>query len=70
MTCKAELTGKRVIEISKRKTSKTCCVCGKEHDIPIWKHTMEYDYGMNLNRDRNNAIPVTEYFVDRLSAIC
>lgn len=58
LTYKAERVGKKVIEISERKTSKTCCVCGKEHDMPIWKRTMECDCGTTIDRDQNSAINI------------
>ena len=41
LTYKAERVGKKVIEISERNTTKTCCVCGMERDMPIWKRIME-----------------------------
>jgi putative transposase len=43
---KAELIGKRVIKIDESYTSKICYVCGKIHDMPLWKRTMEYDCGI------------------------
>ncbi len=41
LTYKAEKIGKRVIEINERGTSKRCYVCGKIHDMPLWKRAME-----------------------------
>ncbi|MCK4270655.1 MAG: transposase [Methanogenium sp.] len=36
LTYKAKRAGKKVIEISERKTSKTCCVCGQAiSNLPI-----------------------------------
>ncbi len=43
LTYKAALIGKKVIEIDERYTSKKCYVCGKKHDMPLWKRTMECD---------------------------
>ncbi|MDD1673545.1 MAG: RNA-guided endonuclease TnpB family protein [Methanomicrobiales archaeon] len=76
LTYKAEQVGKKVIEISERKTSKTCCVCGKEHDMPIWERIMECDCGTVLDRDRNSAINIMVQYlsqkcqVDGLPVLC
>ena len=45
LTYKAELAGKKVIEIDERNTSKRCYACGKEHVMPLWKRTMDCDCG-------------------------
>lgn len=58
LTYKAELIGKRVIKIDERNTSKSCCSCGKTHNMPTWKRTMECDCGHVLDRDRNSAINI------------
>jgi putative transposase len=58
LTYKAALAGKKVIEIDERYTSKTCYVCGKRHDMPLWKRTMECDCGNVLDRDRNSSINI------------
>ncbi len=58
LTYKAALAGKKVIEIDERNTSKRCYVCGKEHDMPLWKRTMECDCGNVIDRDRNSAINI------------
>ena len=53
---KAEIKGKRVIENDERKTSKTCCVCGKIHDMKLWDRTMKCDCGNVLDRDKNSSV--------------
>ncbi len=76
---KAELIGKRVIKIDESYTSKMCYVCGKIHDMPLWKRNMECDCGNYIDRDRNSAINIMlnflsqnalwtgyQYFVDNL----
>lgn len=45
LTSKAELIGKKVTKIDERYTSKMCYVCGKIHDMPLWKRNMECDCG-------------------------
>jgi putative transposase len=63
LTYKAQLVGKKVIEIDERNTSKRCYVCGKEHDMPLWKRTMECDCGNVIDRDRNSAINIMIRFL-------
>ncbi len=66
LTYKATLVGKKVIEISERGTSKTCYVCGKEHDMPIWERTMVCDIcGNNIDRDRNSSINIMYRFLSQ-----
>lgn len=65
LTYKAALAGKKVIEIDERYTSKTCYVCGKRHDMPLWKRTMECDCGNVLDRDRNSSINIMLRFLSQ-----
>ena len=65
LTYKAALIGKKVIEIDERYTSKKCYVCGKKHDMPIWKRTMECDCGNMIDRDRNSAIFIMLRFLSQ-----
>jgi putative transposase len=65
LTYKAEKIGKRVIEINERGTSKRCYVCGKIHDMPLWKRTMVCDCGNNIDRDRNSAINIMINFLSQ-----
>ena len=65
LTYKAELVGKRVIEISEEKTSKTCCVCGKEYDMPIWERSMVCDCGNSMDRDRNSSVNIMFRFLSQ-----
>ena len=60
---KAELIGKKLIKIDESYTSKTCYVCGKSHDMPLWKRNMECDCGNYIDRDRNSAINIMSNFV-------
>ncbi len=65
LTYKAELTGKRVIEINERDTSKQCCVCGKMHDIPLYKRDMVCDCGNNIDRDKNSSVNIMIHFLSQ-----
>ncbi len=65
LTYKAQLAGKKVIEIDERRTSKRCYVCGKLHDMPLWKRTMECDCGNIIDRDRNSAIYIMLRFLSQ-----
>lgn len=63
LTYKAELIGKRVIKIDESYTSKMCCVCGRIHEMPLWKRNMECDCGNTIDRDRNSAINIMGNFL-------
>ena len=66
LTYKAQLAGKKVIEISERNTSKNCYACGEEHDMPLWKRNMECDCcGNEIDRDRNSAINIMTRFLSQ-----
>lgn len=62
---KAELIGKRVIKIDESYTSKMCYVCGKLHEMPLWKRNMECDCGNYIDRDRNSAINIMYNFLSQ-----
>lgn len=55
---KSKLVGKRLIEINERRTTRECCCCGKEHDMPLWKRTMICGCGNNIDRDKNSSINI------------
>ncbi|WP_269851394.1 zinc ribbon domain-containing protein [Methanosarcina horonobensis] len=63
MTYKAELIGKRVTKIDESYTSKMCYVCGKLHEMPLWKRNMECDCGNYIDRDRNSTINIMYNFL-------
>lgn len=65
LTYKAELRGKRVIRIDESYTSRECYLCGKRHDMPLWKRTMECDCGNVMDRDRNSAINIMVRFLSQ-----
>ena len=62
---KAELAGKRIIVIDEAYTSKRCCVCGKEHDMPLWVRVMKCDCGSVLDRDSNSSVNVMLRFLSQ-----
>jgi putative transposase len=66
LTYKAQLAGKKVIEIGEQDTSKRCCICGERHIMPLWKRTMECDVcGNAIDRDRNSAINIMLRFLSQ-----
>lgn len=58
LTYKAKLIGKRIVETDERKTSKRCCVCGKEQDMPLEKREYICDCGNHMDRDRNSSVNI------------
>lgn len=74
LTYKAELIGKRVIEINERGTTKTCCMCGKKQNMPLYKRTYKCNCGNEIDRDKNSAVNIMnrfllqECFVDKQSS--
>jgi putative transposase len=58
LTYKAKRQGKRVIEINERGTTRTCCCCGKQHNMPLYKRVMKCDCGNVIDRDKNSAINI------------
>jgi putative transposase len=58
LTYKAKRIGKRVVENSEYKTSKRCCCCGKEKDMPLQNREYVCDCGNKIDRDRNSSINI------------
>jgi len=65
LTYKAELTGKKVRQINEKDTSKTCCVCGKKHEMPLYKRIMKCDCGNHIDRDINSSINIMSRFLSQ-----
>ncbi len=65
LTYKAKLLGKRTIKINERGTTKTCCVCGKIQDMPLYKRKYICDCGNNIDRDKNSAINILCRFLSQ-----
>lgn len=58
LTYKAELSGKKLIKINEAYTTKMCCCCNKEHDMPISKRIMNCDCGNVIDRDENSSVNI------------
>jgi len=65
LTYKAELVGKRVVEISERETSKRCCCCGREQKMPLYKREYVCDCGNVIDRDKNSAINIMARYLSQ-----
>lgn len=65
LTYKAQLVGKRVIRISEEDTTKTCCVCGKKHDMKVWDRVIKCDCGNEMDRDKNSAVNLMVRFLSQ-----
>jgi len=63
LTYKAEKLGKRVIEISERNTTKTCCICGKVEAKALSDRVMSCNCGNTMDRDLNSAINILLKFM-------
>ncbi len=58
LTYKLKLAGKRIVEIYEGGTSKECCCCGKEQDMPLEKREYICDCGNRIDRDKNSAVNI------------
>jgi len=65
LTYKAQLVGKRVIEIGEEGTTRTCYVCGRTHEMEIWDRTMRCECGNEIDRDRNSAVNLMLRFLSQ-----
>jgi len=65
LTYKAALAGKRVITIDERYTTKTCCVCGAVHEMPLGKRVMDCACGNCIDRDHNSAVNIMVRFLSQ-----
>ncbi len=63
LTYKAEKVGKRVIKISERNTTKTCCVCGKMENRKLSERTIKCNCGNTMDRDHNSSINILLKFL-------
>ncbi len=65
LTYKAELVGKKAMEINEKGTSKTCCVCGSKKDMPLHKRQYMCDCGNDIDRDKNSSINIMCRFLSQ-----
>ena len=63
LTYKAKKIGKRVIKISERNTTKTCCICGKIEAKMLSQRLMNCNCGNTMDRDLNSAINIMLKFL-------
>jgi IS605 OrfB family transposase len=52
---KCLLYGKELVFLDECDTSKTCHVCGKKQDMPLYKRTYRCSCGLIMDRDENSA---------------
>ncbi|KXB03352.1 hypothetical protein AKJ47_02425 [candidate division MSBL1 archaeon SCGC-AAA261G05] len=62
---KAELVGKKVIEISEENSTKECCICGKKENRPLYERTIKCDCGNVMDRDRNSSVNHLKRFLSQ-----
>jgi putative transposase len=67
LSYKAELAGKKVIEIDESYTSKECYACGELHGMPLWVRTMKCDCGNVIDRDRNSSVGIMLRFLSQFA---
>jgi putative transposase len=65
LTYKAQLVGKKVIELDEGGTTRTCYDCGGAHEMEIWDRTMKCECGNELDRDRNAAVNLVLRFLSQ-----
>ncbi len=66
---KCALSGKELIVLDERDTSKTCSGCGKKQPMPLWKrtyHCPNEDCRLVMDRDENSAVNILKRFLARL----
>lgn len=69
LSYKAELVGKKVVEIDESYTSKKCYVCGETHIMPLWVRVMKCDCGNSIDRDKNSSVNIMLRFLSQF-AMC
>lgn len=63
---KCQLSGKELIKLDERNTSKTCSRCGHLQDMPLWKRTYHCENcGLVMDRDDNSADNILARFLAR-----
>ncbi len=63
---KCQLSGKELVKLDERNTSKTCSRCGQMQDMPLWKRTYHCENcGLVMDRDDNSADNILARFFAR-----
>jgi len=58
--------GKELSIIDERDTTKTCHVCKRKKDMPLWQRTYRCENcGLVMDRDENSAVNIYERFLAR-----
>lgn len=66
LTYKAELMGKKIIEINERGTTVEYCVCRNKQDMPLYKRTYICEHcGNTIDRDKNSAVNIMCNFLSQ-----
>ncbi|MGH2496272.1 MAG: RNA-guided endonuclease InsQ/TnpB family protein [Ktedonobacteraceae bacterium] len=66
LTYKCLHFGKELYIISERDTTKTCHVCKRKKDMPLWQRTYRCENcGLVMDRDDNSAVNIYERFLAR-----
>ncbi|MDQ2906091.1 MAG: transposase [Chloroflexota bacterium] len=66
---KCMLSGKDLVILDERDTSKTCSGCGHKQPMPLWKrtyHCLNSDCRLVMDRDENSAVNILKRFFARL----
>jgi putative transposase len=63
LTYKAERVGKRVIRITERDTTKTCCYCMKKENRQLSERTISCECGLVIDRDINSSSDLMQRFL-------
>ena len=66
---KCALSGKELIKIDERDTSKMCSRCGHKQPMPLWKRTYRCantDCRLVMDRDENSAVNILTRYLARL----
>jgi Putative transposase DNA-binding domain len=65
---KSMLSGKDLVILDERDTSKTCSGCGHKQPMPLWKRTYRCpnaDCRLVMDRDENSAVNILKRFFAR-----
>ncbi|HZS75923.1 MAG TPA: transposase [Ktedonobacteraceae bacterium] len=66
---KCVLSGKELVTLDERDTSKICSGCGQKQSMPLWKRTYRCrECGLVMDRDDNSAVNILMRFLARLWA--
>jgi putative transposase len=63
---KCLLSGKELVFLDERYTSKDCSCCGKRQDMPLWKRVYRCTCGLVMDRDENSAHNILKRYFARL----